>query len=233
MVVLLLIILGVYYLLSQQLWRDYQTTYEMRHGQLQTEIDRTLEMSTTTSDEKQAKLGELKKLAQQSSGNCQTSMLIGWQSIIAPLQEQKARCEDLSAKDQTLKNSLDKIVLYLEAEQALMGVITFADLAAEVDETAIEKQVGQWQGLLAQVKDLKVSADFEPTKQTATASMEAIIIAWQALQAANAATDQQAYEEARIKLTESYDGLAAIAPASEKRLILLIQAVHSAYTASF
>ena len=227
--VLLLALLGVYYLLSQQLWKDYQTAYEMRHNQLQAEVDRALKMPTTTGDEKQAKLGELKKLAQQPGGDCQISMLIGWQSIVAQLQEQKARCEDLNVKDQTLKDSLDKVVLYLENERALIDVMTSADLAREVDEAAIEQQVVQWQGLLVRVKNLEVQADFEPTKQVSVVSVEAIAAAWQALQAAHVATDQKAYEEARTRLAESYDGLAAIAPASEKQLVFLIQSVQSAY----
>lgn len=232
-VVLLFVVFGLYYLLSQQLWKDYQTAYEMRHTQLQTETDRVLKMPATISDEKRAKLAELKELAQQSNGNCQINALIGWQIIIPSLQGQNDHCEALSVKDQTLKASLDKLVLYFESEQALVGVMTSADLASEVDETSFERQLAQWQDMLARVKDLKVQDDFEPVKQVSVMNVEKIVGAWQTLQAAHIATDQKAYEEARAKLAESYDGLAAIAPVSEKHLAPLIQAVQSAHATSF
>jgi len=231
---LLLIVLGAYYLVSQQLWKDYQTAHETSHSHLQAQIDAVFKLPTDTSDEKQAKITALKNLAQQSKTNCQVGLLIGWQSgIIPPLKDQKTSCEDRATKDQALKESLNKVAAYLENEQTLMKTMTSANLPAEVDESTIESQVSQWQGILAQVKGISVQPDFEPVKQIAITSVATIVAAWQALHEANHVADQTAYEAARTKLTESYDQLAAIAPAGQKQLTTLIDLVRSAYTASF
>jgi len=227
-----LVVVGGYGFLSRQLWKNYQSSYEAVYSRLHVDVDRALALPSSSAEEKTQKITELRKVAQLPSAECRASILIQWQTVFEPLRTRVDECKQQAAS-QALKEQLNYLAQYLDNEASLLTLLASVNSPDKVEADSFEDQVKAWQALSGKLTELQVQLAFEPVKSAAGESVTAISNAWQKLHEANAAQDRMAYEEARAKLPEAYDKLAAINPLSQKQFKELIDSLQAAYDTLF
>jgi len=231
--VFFLVIAGVYGVLSWQFWKNFQTAYEGAYAQLRGDVDHALALPSDSAEEKTKKVAALHEIAALPDDMCRINILVQWQTIINVLQTHQDACKQLVAESQTFKSHVDTLAGYLDNEQALLALLASVGLPDKIEANAFEKQVKEWQALGKKVAELQTQPSFESVKNLASESAGAISGAWQKLQEANAAQDRAAYEEARAKLPEAYDKLAAIDPLSKKQFKEHVSSLQAAYDRLF
>jgi|GEM_PF-4138164 len=228
-----LVVVGGYSFLSWQLWKNYQSSYEAAYSRLHVDVDRVLALPSGSAEEKTQKMTELRKVAQLPSAECRASLLIQWQTVFEPLRARVDECNQQATASQTLKEQINYLARYLDNEASLLTLLASVSSPDKVEADSFEDQVKAWQALGGKLTELQVQLAFEPVKSAAGESVTAISNAWQKLHEANAAQDRIAYEEARAKLPEAYDKLAAINPLSQKQFKELIDSLQAAYDTLF
>jgi predicted ribonuclease YlaK len=231
--ILLIVIIGGYSFLSWQLWKNYQSSYETAYIQLHADIDHALALPSASDEEKVQKTSALHGVSHLSNDVCHVPFLIQWQTIIEKLRDHQEHCKQLAMKSQEVKSRLVALAEYLDSERSLLALLVSIDTPSKMEADAFEAQAKEWQDISTKVMDLHVQPDFEPVRDKADESSAKISSAWQKLHETTVAEDRGAYEDARAKLSEAYDTLAAIDPASKKQFQSLTQALQSAYDALF
>jgi hypothetical protein len=227
--VIILIVVGCYCLFSWQLWKNYQSSYEAAYTQLRIDVDHALALPNGSAEEKDQKIAAFREVAQRPIVECRANILIQWQTVIEPLQARIDDCKQQVVASQTLKERLNYLAQYLHNEESLLTLLVSVSLPDKVEADSFENQVKAWQALSDKLTELQVQPAFEPVKNAARDSIAAISGAWQKLHETNAAQDRATYEEARAKLPEAYDKLAAIDPLSKKQFLELVNSLRTAY----
>jgi len=227
--VIALVIVGGYGLLSWQLWKNYQSSYEASYTRLHIDVDRALALPGGSAEEKAQKITALSSAAQLPSAECRTSILIQWQTVFEPLRARVDKCNQQATASQTLKEQLSYLAQYLDNEASLLALLNSVSSPDKVEADSFENQVKSWQALSGKITELQVQPAFEPVKSATGESVTAISNAWQKLHEANAAQNRAAYEEARAKLSEAYDKLATVNPLSQKQFKELIDSMQATY----
>lgn len=224
------IIVGGYALWSAMSWQQYQGRYEKSLADAKISIDTTLALSQTTIEEKNQKMAALAEMANKEPAmNCQMTVVFDWQRVFDNVQTRVSDCNDKAEKLSTLNDAIKAIAIYLQDEQALAGKMSVAAAPDQVKEGDFEAQVANWQQIRNDVALLTVGEMFAPVKTKAQEAANTIHDAWQRLLDAHKAQDQLAYEEARTKLPESYDRLAAIVTVADSQMVELTKALLIAY----
>jgi len=227
--VIALVIVGGYSFLSWQLWKNYQSSYEAAYSRLHVDVDRALALPSGSAEEKAQKVTELRKVAQLPGAECRASLLIQWQTVFEPLRARVDKCKQQATASQTLQEQLNYLALYLDNETSLLTLLASVSSPDKVEAGSFENQIKAWQALGEKLTELEVQSAFEPVKNVAREGITAISNAWQKLHEANAAQNRATYEEARARLPEAYDKLAAINPLSQKQFKELIDSLQAAY----
>lgn len=228
-VVVATVAVGLYVLGSVMSWQQYQNRYEVSIITAKADIDMVLAHPQKTSEEKRQKTAALNGLAaKQASLDCQVSTLLSWQRILGN-QAKVDGCNNASEKLSALRQALQSIAAYIGNEQVLLEKMTANTTPDQVGNDDFQSQITQWQDVQREVTLLDVSEPFKPVKEKALEAAGAIQDAWQRLFDAHIAEDHVAYEDARTKLSESYDRLAAIAPMADSKLAELTKTLQTVY----
>lgn len=230
-VIVAAVIVGLYVLGSAMSWQQYQDRYEKSIAMAKTDIDTVLALPQKTTEEKGQKTTALSEVAaKQADLDCQVNILFSWQRILGN-QAKIDECDDVLEKLSALRQALQNVATYLGDEQVLLEKMVVNMTPERISEEDFQSQIAQWQEVRRDVMSLDVDESFQPVKEKALEAVGAILNAWQLLLDAHVAEDQVVYEDARTKLPESYDRLAAIAPIADSRLVELTKTLQTAYNA--
>lgn len=231
--VIALVIVGSHGFLSWQLWKNYQSSYEAMYAQLRTDVDHALALPSGSAEEKAQKIAALRGVVQLPNVECRANVFIQWQIIFDSLRDRVDECNQQATASQALKDQVNSLAKYLDNEQSLLALFVSVSSPDKVQADSFENQVKAWQVFGEKLVELQVQPAFEPVKGTASDSVAAISSAWQKLHEANATQNRMAYEEARGKLPEAYDTLAAIDPLSKKQFKEVASSLQAAYDTLF
>lgn len=215
-------------------WQQYENVYVEKSSRAKTDIDAALSAPQSTEEEKAQKTQAIAKVAESyQSLDCHITPMVAWQVFLDSARHKKATCEELAAKLEIVNGAIRNLSQYLKSSQQLVSAMVAEEKPDTVTGDTIEVQVKAWQQVKQKVTSLEADEAFMPVKDKAKEAVGVITDTWDKLFAAHKAQDQTAYEEARAQLSESYDKLATIPPASSAQLTELASQLQAAYDEAF
>lgn len=236
LVLLTVVIIGVgaaYTVWSIATWRQYQTQYTTTLVDFRASVDAVLKLSQKTEEEKNKKTTSLYEIVKnQTNLDCRVGGLFDWQRVFGEARRRVDECVHLDERLVAFRSALEKVVTFLQDEQKLATIMT-SDTSEKVNEENFEAQAENWQKVQRELTSPETSEAFKPVQDKAKNAANVIQGAWQRLSDANKVQDQSAYEDARAKVSASYDSLATIAPIATTQLAELLKELSTSYETIF
>jgi hypothetical protein len=236
LVLLTVVIIGVgaaYTVWSIAAWRQYQTQYTTTLVDFRASVDAILKLPQKTEEEKNKKTTSLYEIVKnQTNLDCRVGGLFDWQRVFGEAQRRVDECVYLDERLVVFHSALEKVATFLQDEQKVAAIMT-GDTPEKANEENFEAQATNWQKVQSELTSLGTSEAFKPVQAKAKNAAKVIQEAWQRLSDANKAQDQSAYEDARAKVSASYDSLATIAPVATTQLAELLNELTTSYKTIF
>ena len=231
----LTVIFGVVFLV-EQIWNDYQTSYNKHFDSAKTDINNVILVTSTgvsvTSADKLNNIVQIQaKLTGEIDSYCKISPVIEWQSFIGRYSD---KMKDCTAQKDHLSQLLSKIKLltgYLKSEQALAAIILTANT-----QTNQNNQVDKWANIEAfwlqavtSVSKLPDTDQFKSVKKLAISELGDIASAWGQLSSQDKSENRQQFEAAQSNLATAYAALSKISDADQLETKKLITDLNNSY----
>lgn len=238
---LAVIVIGMavaYVLWSKQTWAAYEPQSEQWQQDHKVQIDRAVGMPTKSNEERVAALAALTAVSNRIDSSkeevCRAHLLVQWQGdYIDSLSAKLKSCQGMTATAGEFTTQLNKVIAYLQADQALAEVLSKIPRSDTLADGKWEDQVTLWGAAAQNAKDLSVSDDFRPVQQLVVERLSGVKIAWQGVISAHKAKDKKKYLAAQDKLSAAYDGMTEVSVASNKTIAVLGADLQTKYVTTF
>lgn len=223
-------------LFSRYAWDKYENDYVAWHTNIESRVDRSFALSSSTADDRMKKLAALQSLNDDIKGGAKQCAAYGWlhwQKVIDAVEQKINKCKLLADRVGKFGNDLGIVTDHLLSDKATSLVIVDTHLANGVKESDLAAVKDHWAKVVASLEKQKVSKTFLSTNKLAIEKAKMVRDAWQAVLDANVAKDRSRYEASVNTLKSAYDGLAAIGVSSEKALLPLLDVTQKSYDQVF